>query len=96
MKKKRGFTLAEVLVTLSIIGVVAALTLPALRNDAERMQWEQGLKITVANLNEGFARMLAVNETDSLADTKLFNQYIDSEEYASGNNELAKLKMPLQ
>ena len=29
-KKYRGFTLAEVLITLGIIGVVAALTLPAL------------------------------------------------------------------
>lgn len=30
MKKKFGFTLAEVLITLGIIGVVAALTAPAL------------------------------------------------------------------
>ena len=30
MKKNKGFTLAEVLVTLGIIGVVAALTTPAL------------------------------------------------------------------
>ena len=30
MKTKFGFTLAEVLITLGIIGVVAALTLPSL------------------------------------------------------------------
>ena len=30
MMKKNGFTLAEVLITLAIIGVVATLTLPAL------------------------------------------------------------------
>ena len=29
-KNKKGFTLAEVLITLTIIGVVAALTAPAL------------------------------------------------------------------
>lgn len=28
--RKRGFTLAEVLITLGIIGVVAAITIPAL------------------------------------------------------------------
>lgn len=36
--KKQGFTLAEVLITLGIVGVVAALTAPALvmssRNEA--------------------------------------------------------------
>ncbi len=30
MKKRNAFTLAEVLITLGIIGVVAALTLPAI------------------------------------------------------------------
>ena len=32
MKKKSGFTLAEVLITLAIIGVVAAIMLPAIKN----------------------------------------------------------------
>ena len=30
MNKKSGFTLAEVLVTLMIIGVIAAMTIPSL------------------------------------------------------------------
>lgn len=33
---KKGFTLAEVLVTISIIGVIAALTLPALMTDVQK------------------------------------------------------------
>ncbi len=33
MKKKTGFTLAEVLITLAIIGIIAALVLPALLNN---------------------------------------------------------------
>ena len=32
MNKKSGFTLAEVLVTLMIIGVIAAMTIPSLSN----------------------------------------------------------------
>ena len=34
MQRKKGFTLAEVLITLSIIGVVAALTAPALTKNS--------------------------------------------------------------
>lgn len=94
MKKKRGFTLAEVLVTLGILGVVAAVTLPALRSDTEKLQWGQGLKITVGNLNEGFARMLADYETDSLEDTKLFNEILSNTKsktkYVDANTELGK------
>lgn len=32
---KNGFTLAEVLITLGVIGVVAAMTLPAVINNVE-------------------------------------------------------------
>lgn len=34
---KDGFTLAEVLITLGIIGIVAAMTLPGLINKYEKM-----------------------------------------------------------
>ena len=34
MKKFSAFSLAEVLVTLMIIGVIAGMTIPALRKDA--------------------------------------------------------------
>lgn len=32
MNLRKGFTLAEILITLGIIGVVAAITIPSLRN----------------------------------------------------------------
>ena len=35
-KKKLAFTLAEVLITLGIIGIVTAMTIPTLRNTVER------------------------------------------------------------
>ena len=38
MMKKTGFTLAEVLITLSIIGVVAMMTLPALMTNVQEQQ----------------------------------------------------------
>lgn len=42
--KKIGFTLAEVLVTLGIIGVIAALTIPTLMNNIQDLQFKTAWK----------------------------------------------------
>lgn len=51
-----AFTLSEVLITLGIIGVVAALTLPALINSHRAIQYEVGFKTAQSLLGQ------AVNE----------------------------------
>ena len=48
--KKIGFTIAEVLITLGIIGIVAAMTMPMIINKAERMILAQQFKKMYANL----------------------------------------------
>ena len=50
--KKNGFTLAEVLITLAIIGVVATMTLPTLMNNAGEQQYKTGLKKGINTLTE--------------------------------------------
>ena len=50
--KKNGFTLAEVLITLAIIGVVASLTLPALMTNTGEQQAKSALKKGVNTLTE--------------------------------------------
>ena len=52
MMKKNGFTLAEVLITLAIIGVVATMTLPALMTNTGEQQAKTGLKKMVNTLTE--------------------------------------------
>jgi prepilin-type N-terminal cleavage/methylation domain-containing protein len=49
---KKGFTLAEVLITLGIIGVVAALTLPALIASYQKQQTVTQLKKAYSALNQ--------------------------------------------
>jgi len=44
MKTKQAFTLAEVLLTLAVIGVVAALTIPAVITKVAKDQYVVGLK----------------------------------------------------
>lgn len=50
--KKNGFTLAEVLITLAIIGVVATMTLPALMTNTGEQQAKTGLKKGINTLTE--------------------------------------------
>lgn len=50
--KKNGFTLAEVLITLAIIGVVATMTLPALITNTGEQQAKTGLKKAINTLAE--------------------------------------------
>ena len=49
---KKGFTLAEVLITLLIVGIVAALTIPSVIANAQQQEFKTGLKKAVNALNE--------------------------------------------
>lgn len=60
MKRKFGFTLAEVLITLAIIGVVASMTLPALNTNIGAARNRAALKKALSTLN-GAVRMNEAN-----------------------------------
>lgn len=55
-KKKIGFTLAEVLITLGIIGVVAAMTIPTLIANTNSARFRSKFKKTISTLSQA-ARM---------------------------------------
>lgn len=70
---KIGFTLAEVLITLGIIGVVAALTIPTLMNSNQNIQYVVGLKKAYSETNQVLKQMAADNNcTDDLKCTGIF------------------------
>lgn len=58
MKKKYGFTLAEVLITLGIIGVVAALTIPTLIGNYQKTQYVTQLKKAYTQFNQALQLMI--------------------------------------
>ncbi len=68
--KKYGFTLAEVLITLAIIGVVATLTLPALMTNTAEQQYMTGLKKGINTISEAgqMSESLAGFNFSSIAD----------------------------
>jgi prepilin-type N-terminal cleavage/methylation domain-containing protein len=62
--KFRGFTLAEVLITLGIIGVVAAMTMPTLINSTNGAQFKVAYKKALSVLNQAVALNMALDDYD--------------------------------
>ena len=71
--KKAAFTLAEVLITLGIIGVVAAITLPTLIKNYQKQVYVTQLKKVVNTLENNSRKILADEGVDSLKDTPLYS-----------------------
>ncbi|MCR4881467.1 MAG: type II secretion system GspH family protein [bacterium] len=59
---KKGFTLAEVLTTLMVIGVVAAMTIPTLMNSTSDQQYKVAYKKALSVLSQGIQLMIAKEE----------------------------------
>ncbi len=64
MKKRFGFTLAEVLITLGIIGVVAAMTIPTLIQNTNSTKWASQYKKDLATLTNAIEMAQAHNDID--------------------------------
>ncbi len=71
--RKSAFTLAEVLITLGIIGVVAAMTMPSLISNYKKQTYVNGLKKAVSTLSNGFRAIMAEEGVTDFGHTSLFN-----------------------
>ena len=69
--RKGAFTLAEVLITLGIIGVVAALTLPSLIQKYQDQVLENQLKKMYSTLSQGIQKAMADDGVSVFGDTEL-------------------------
>lgn len=57
MMKNKAFTLAETLITLMIIGVIAAITVPALNQNIKRQEYAAGCLKAYSSLSQAVNRM---------------------------------------
>ncbi len=76
--KLKGFTLAEVLITLTIVGVVAAITIPSVIANSQQQEYKTGLKKAVSVLNSAITMTKTMTNESPYDNGDLFN-YIQQE-----------------
>lgn len=80
-RKNKAFTLAEVLITLAIIGVIAALTIPALLDYTKDIELKSGLKEFYSLLNS--AQNQAIQSDNYVFGASLDNDVLELSKYIS-------------
>lgn len=69
LKKRKAFTMAEVLITLGIIGIIAAMTIPGLIKNYQHKVLEAQFKKSVSIISQVILRMKDELSVDKLAET---------------------------
>jgi len=65
MKKKKGFTLAEILIVLGVIGLVAEMTIPTLSKNMQEKEAIVGIKKTYSMLSQSYTMVVQENGVPS-------------------------------
>lgn len=66
IKKRKATTLTELLIVLTIIGIVSALTIPGLRKHSQRTEMAQLLKKAYLSLNLSVDKAIAERQEDDM------------------------------
>ena len=69
---KLGFTLAEVLITMTIIGIVAVLTVPHLVSNIQEREWATSSQVFLKNFEESLRVMNTQNVLTDYSSTEEF------------------------
>ena len=62
MKKKSGFTLSEVLLTIGIIGLLASMLIPVIMNKVQEAEYKTGYRKAYSDLNQAFNSVAMEND----------------------------------
>lgn len=66
-----GFTLAEVLITLAIVGVVAAMTIPTMVANYQKTQYVTQLKAVYSQLSQAMQQLKADEGVSKISDSDM-------------------------
>lgn len=89
LKYPNAFTLAEVLITLVIIGVIAALTVPTLMKNTQNQEFVTGVKKAYSTLGQALANISRNNDA-AIGDYSFMNNVDFIDEFAKVTNVIKK------
>ena len=95
--RRAAFTLAEVLITLGIIGVVAAMTMPTLINKTQNKQLQTAFKVAYSTFSQAVMNM-KMEEGENLKDRYTVydadeQKYVNADEFYEKFYKYSKLKV---
>lgn len=79
---KKAFTLSEVLLALAVVGIIAAMVVPGLMNDANKKMLTTQLKNTVVSIQDLAQEQIASSPTKTIIDT----DFVSTGALLSGSN----------
>ena len=86
---KKAFTLPEVLITIVILGIIAAITLPIILYDINKNTWSNSFKTNINVLNTGFKQMMVSEDVNDLRDTTLWTDYV-TDDVTTKNDDITR------
>ena len=87
---KKGFTLAEVLITLAIIGVVAAIAIPSVISNSQQQEFKTGLRKAVSVLNSAITMNMAIDGESPYDNANLFGYLMKHMAVIESTTDLSK------
>ena len=72
--KKLAYTLAEVLITLTIVGVVAALSIPLVTTSSQNQRNAAALSVAIADWENAMAAMLSTEGVTDVLETSIWKE----------------------
>lgn len=88
--KKNGFTLAEILITLGLIGIIAALTMPTLLISTQNDVHAKTLSSIVHDLENAFTTMMSKEGYDTLRETDFYKKGMDANDESTASDLLGQ------
>ncbi len=80
MKKRNGFTVSEVIITLFLIGVIAMMTIPSVVSDYRKKIYSTSLATAVAGLNSAMTTMIEKEHVNNLLETRAWQDILGTDE----------------
>ena len=76
--KKRGFTLAEVLIAMGLVGVIAAMTIPTFVTSSRQQANDAKVASTISDLENVFGNMIVTEDVDLYTETAFYEDLTEA------------------